>query len=111
MFRITMAATLCIAALASPASAQAVNDDVRCFLLSNAFAKKATDPEARAMASASLAFFLGRIDGRMPAPAMGDLIRRVGASIDPKAAGPQMTACAARLTHAEQAIQASVKPK
>ncbi len=117
MHKITTAAIICIAALASPASVLAApappaapGDDVRCFILSNAFAKKATDPKARELAAATLTFYLGRLDGRASPASVAAAIRREGPTIDPKAAGTQMTACATRMARSEQAIQVAVGP-
>lgn len=109
MRKFTLAAMAGFAALASPASAQVVDSDVRCFLLSNAFAKQASDDKARSVAAASLAFYLGRLDGKTTAPGIAAAIRRDGPMIDPKTAGAQMSACAAHMTRLEQAIQAAVK--
>jgi hypothetical protein len=113
MGKITMAATAFIALLASTGSTLAApavsDDDVRCFLLSNAFAKSATDPKARATAAATLTFYLGRLDGRASPAVIAATIKRVGPTIDPKAAGPQMGACAQRMGQSEQTIQAAVK--
>jgi hypothetical protein len=113
MRKITAVATAFIALMASSTSAMAApavsDDDVRCFLLSNAFAKSATDPKARATAAATLTFFLGRLDGRAPPAVIAAVIKRVGPTIDPKAAGPQMGACAQRMGQSEQTIQAALK--
>ena len=49
---------------AAPARAQSIND-VRCVLVSNAFAKSAKDQNAKRMAEGSLYFYFGRIAGRL----------------------------------------------
>jgi hypothetical protein len=104
------AALLGLAALIGPAHAAApLDDDVRCFILSNAFAKSATDPKARAAAAASLTFYLGRLDGRAPPASVAQVISRVGKGIDPKTAGVQMGACTQRMARSEQSIQAAVR--
>jgi len=104
------AGIVALAASAAPATAQvANNDDVRCFLLSNAFAKQATDPKARQISAASLTFYLGRLDGHITPPTMADAMRRAGTGIDPKTAGTAMTACTARMARAEQTVQAAAK--
>ena len=108
MRNITLAAMAFVVTTASPASAQSVPDDVRCFLLSNGFAKQATDPKARQVAVASLTFYLGRLDGKADAATIANTVRREGPAIDPKSAGAQMIACASRMAHAEQSIQAAI---
>jgi hypothetical protein len=109
MRKITVAAILSFISLASPASAQTVDSDIRCFLLSNAFAKQASDEKARTLAAASLTFYLGRLDAKSTVPAIADSIRRNRTTIDPKTAGAQMSACAAHMGRLEQSIQAAVK--
>jgi hypothetical protein len=96
-------------ALAASAAGPTADNDVRCFLLSNAFAKQAADEKARGAAAASVAFYLGRLDGKIAAPAIAAAIRRVGPTIDQKTASTQMTACVARMGRVEQAIQVAVK--
>ena len=104
-FRI-FAASLLSLAIAAPASAQSVNDDMRCFILSNFFAKSDKDPKRRMLAVESAIFFLGRLDGRA---APGAVISGLHSQIDPKTAGPLMTACAQHLGHAEQTMQATIQ--
>ena len=93
-------------AMVSPASAQSVPSDVRCLLLSNLFSKKAEAEQARQVAAQSLIFYLGRLDGRVNPRALEAAMRSQSAAVDPKAVGPEMTACAARLAHAQQTVQA-----
>lgn len=92
---------------ALPASAQTVPEDVRCVLLSNLYAKQATDDHGRQLASQTLAFYLGRLDGRANQQALATALRNQAPTIDPKTAGPAMNTCALRLASAEQGIQAA----
>jgi hypothetical protein len=96
---------LVLPALTSPAAAQSVPSDVRCLLLSNLFSKKAESEPARQAATQTLIFYVGRLDGRVAAPALEAAMRAQSASIDPKTAGAEMTACAQRLAHAQQTLQ------
>lgn len=80
--------------------------DVRCLLLSNGFAKSASNDQAKQVAAQTLIFYVGRLDGRMAPAALEAAMRAQSSSIDPKTAGPEMTACAARLARAQQAITA-----
>jgi hypothetical protein len=105
-FRTIAAATLALAC-ALPSSAQTVPDDVRCLMLSNLFTKAATEDQAKQVARQSLAFYLGRLDGRATPQALTAAMRAQAPTIDPKAAGPAMNACTARLAKAEQAVQAA----
>jgi hypothetical protein len=93
-------------AMAANPPAQNGPSDVRCLLLSNGFSKSANNEQARQAAAQTLIFYIGRLDGRMAPGALEAAMRAQAASIDPKAAGPEMTACAARLAHAQQTIQA-----
>lgn len=104
-----LALGLFLAASAIPASAAnppAANppSDVRCLLLSNAFAKSANNDQAKQVAAQTLIFYVGRLDGRMAPAALEAAMRSQASSIDPKTAGPEMTACATRLARAQQTI-------
>jgi hypothetical protein len=88
-------------------SAQTVADDVRCLMLSNLFTKAATDDRAKQIARQTLAFYLGRLDGRATPQALTAAMRAQATTIDPKIAGPAMNGCAARLGKAQQAVQAA----
>lgn len=90
--------------LAAPASAQSVQEDVRCILLSGAFAKAAKDEEGKQLARATGAFYLGRVNGRVDAKTLTDTMRTESKAIDPKAAGAMMEACAAKLGQAQKSM-------
>jgi hypothetical protein len=116
MRKITIAAMVGIAALTSPApllaappAPSALGSDIRCFLLSNAYAKSATDPKARSAAAATLTFYLGRLDGRATPQVIASTMRSTGTTIDPKTAGAQMSGCAQQMARSEQSIQAAVR--
>lgn len=101
------AAALIGAVIASPASAQSVADDTRCFVLSNFYAKAHKEEQGRRLAGQAQIFFLGRLDARASATAIAAEFRAQAATADPKTAGAQMGACAARVTRAQQALQAA----
>ena len=109
MRKITTAAIACLGLFASSASAQTVPDDVRCFLLSNIFAKQEKNPKPQQAAAASLTFYLGRLDGKADAATIASTIRHEGPALNPKTAGTQMTACVARMAHSQQALQAAIR--
>ncbi|MDP9057793.1 MAG: hypothetical protein M3N34_10805 [Pseudomonadota bacterium] len=101
------AAGLLSLAIAVPVSAQSVPDDMRCFVLSNLFAKAAKDPRGRTVAAENALFYLGRLDGKADPRAIAASLH---SQIDPKTAGPLMTACAQRFGRVEQAIAALTTP-
>lgn len=100
-----VAAAIILIGMSPPVSAQSVPEDARCLLLSNGFAKGAKDERAKQVAAETLIFFIGRLDGRAAPQALTNAMRSQATSIDPKTAGPEMTACAARVARAKQAIQ------
>ena len=100
------AAGLLTLALVSPAAAQSVPDDLRCFMLSNIFARTDKDDKRRMIAAQASIFYLGRLDGKVNAQMLAPAMH---AHLDPKLAGPQMTACAQHLGRAEQTMQATIK--
>jgi hypothetical protein len=105
-----IAAALLLLTASAPVFAQSVPDDARCLVLSNAFAKGATDTRARQAAAQSMIFYLGRLDGRAAPRVIADAMRAQSDKIDPKTASSEMNACAGRVGHAMQAIQALTKP-
>ena len=71
MFKV-FAACLLSLAVAAPVCAQSVPDDVRCFILSNVFAKSDKDDKRRALSAQATIFYLGRLDGRADTKAITD---------------------------------------
>lgn len=102
-----LALAMLILGCAMPASAQTVTDDVRCLMLSNLFTRAATEDRAKQVARQSLAFYMGRLDGRASPQALAAAMRAQAPTIDPRAAGPAMNACAARMARAQQALEAA----
>lgn len=100
-----IAAGIVLIGMSPAVSAQSVPEDVRCLLLSNGFAKGTKDERVKQVAVETLLFYLGRLDGRAPSSVLTNAMRSQASSIDPKTAGPEMTACAARVTRAKQAIE------
>ncbi len=99
-----IAIAILLASLAFPARAETVQDDVRCILLSGIFIKQAKDEKGKQIARLTGAFYLGRIDGRADTQALTDLLSAQSKALDPKTAGPQMDACAAKLARAQAAM-------
>jgi hypothetical protein len=101
----TLAAGLLLAGLAAPLSAQSVPDDVRCFLLSNYFARANTDAKGKEIAAQSVFFFAGRVEGRSTAEAITTAVRAQLGTIDAKTATTEMSACAGRMQQGLQVLQ------
>lgn len=76
----------------APALAQSAPADMKCFIVSNMFAKSATDERAKEAAAKASFFYLGRLAGT--AAAVEAAIDAQGKTITPQNAGPQMQACA-----------------
>jgi hypothetical protein len=107
MKMITFASGALLAGMATPAPAQTIADDVQCLELSGAFAQGATEDAAKQAAARAVFFYFGRLDHADP-QAVKSAMQNL--KIDPNTASAGMTACAARLEHAVQAIQALGKP-
>ena len=100
----TGAACLGAVFIAAPASAQS-NNDVKCLLASNLFAKAAKDPKARTAAEASKLYFLGRIHGRMSAAQVRTEMLAQQKAINSKNAGATMNGCARQMEAGIKMIQ------
>lgn len=102
------AAGLLLTAIAVPAAAQSIPDDVRCLALSNAFGKSASEESARQAASRALLFYIGRLDAQNNAEAVRAALQSV--KIDPKTAPAEMTQCATRFADAVRSLETTVNP-
>jgi hypothetical protein len=69
------------------------------------FATHATDEKVRTGASHTMAFYIGRLDSRADPQGIASAMRTQTGSVDPKTAGTQMDACAARMARAVESIQ------
>ncbi|MCA1653612.1 MAG: hypothetical protein ABR588_01030 [Sphingomicrobium sp.] len=94
---ISAAVALGLTVLSAPAAAQGVDQDVRCLLLSNAFAKAEKDPAKRNIAVGSGLYYFGRVDARLSGDALRNQILAQGKLLTNQNAGPLMTACAQQL--------------
>lgn len=112
MTRAFLCSLLCGAILATTpasASAQTVDDDVRCLLLSASYARLAKDDKTRHASSMTGAFFLGRLRGRVSSAALGAAVRAQGKGLAAKEAQPAMRACAARAGEAEKQMSDAIR--
>jgi len=89
--------------------AKALDDDVRCLLISSGYARLAKEDGSRRASSMTAAFYLGRINGRMDTAALSAAIRAQGTGVPAKEAAPVMRACAARASAAQDQMSAIVQ--
>jgi hypothetical protein len=96
-----LALAAALLASAGTASAQSAGD-IRCIVVSNAFASQATDSNEKKVAESALYFYLGRVgDGLTPAR-LKSLLDTETKGLSEKTAGAEMDKCVA-------AIQAKIK--
>jgi len=85
--------------VATPCQAQST-EDVRCLLLSNEVAQRATAPAQKKAAESGAWFFLGRIDGRWNDAQLRAAVaeqQKTLKTIKAEKAGPEMLACMRRV--------------
>ena len=104
--RLFLCATAGVMLLATPALAQDAASDVRCLLVSNAFAATEKDTPRKQFAIESAHFFFGRIDAQMSAAQLKAQILTVGKTLTPQTMVTTMNACAQRLRAKQQMMQA-----
>ena len=97
---------LAAATVPAAAEAQSVADDVRCLMVSNVFAKAATEAKAKQIAQSAKLFY----GGRASQLSMGDLKEAMAAQqarIDAANAGETMKACAQAMDKSLKSIQSA----
>lgn len=95
---------LASALLPSPAAAQSIDEDIRCMVLSNVFAKGAKDAVPREAAANSLLYYLGRVAARVPATELKSrYLAQVGA-LQGQALDLLMNSCFKQFRAQERAI-------
>jgi hypothetical protein len=99
MARLTIGLAAAVAAmgLAAPAAAQSVDDDVRCLLASNFFARTEKDPTKRQLAISSSAYYLGRLDARISNEQLKNAVTAQAKTMTAASVAPAMNDCARRL--------------
>jgi hypothetical protein len=103
-------AATCAFLLAGKASAQGTASDVRCLVVSNAYAKGANDPKAQEIAKSARLFYGGRLSMRD----VGGIGRELAAQqkqITPANAGPIMNSCAQEMSRSLGALEAVGRPQ
>jgi hypothetical protein len=94
---VMMGAALAMAGIAAPIAAQSVDDDVRCLLASNFFARTAKAPQQKQIAMASAAFYLGRLDARISNQQLNSAAMAQAKTMTKDSLGPIMNNCAKHL--------------
>ena len=96
-----LALAAALLAAAGPASAQTAGD-IRCIVVSNAFATAAKDENQKKAAESALYFYLGRIGDGMAPTRLKALLDTETKALSDKTAGAEMDKCVT-------AIQAKIK--
>lgn len=103
--RIGLNAAVLMAAAGIGGTANAADEDVRCLLASNLFAKAEQEPAKRQVAMLSAYFYLGRVDGRMSGRELAMALQSEAGALTSESVGPTMTACAKKVQGAATAIR------
>ena len=110
MVRWTMMAAGCAAAIvAAPAQSQSTAD-VRCLILSNAFAKAGGTAQMKRAAEFSALYYLGRIDTRLNDAQLRAAVTEQQKNIKLASAGTEMQACARRVQASTRRLQNNAAP-
>ena len=105
LFKAALPAALgALVLLPAPAAAQSVND-VRCLVASNIFSKVAKGDKPKALAEASLYFYLGRIDGRYDAKSLKSAVTAQQKTLNSKNANVVMAECARQLQRSSKMVE------
>jgi hypothetical protein len=90
---------------AAPAFAQDAAADVRCLLVSNAFAGAEKDEGRKQLAILSAHFYLGRIDARLNPAQLKAQVVAVAKTLSPPTMAATMNSCAQRLREKQMVMQ------
>jgi hypothetical protein len=110
--RILLAGALLAAA--TPASAQALDPDVRCMLVSNLFAQAEKDPQRKQLSAISSVFYFGKVSARLNPAQIKQQLQLLDKAVKPAELPAVMTNCAKQFQAKQQAFLAlgrSVAPK
>jgi hypothetical protein len=95
----------CALLVVGKASAQGSASDVRCLLVSNAFANGANDSKAKEIARSARLFYGGRVSTRDSA-GLGRELAAQQKQLTSTNAGPVMNSCAQEMTRRLEALEA-----
>lgn len=110
MVRTIILAAAGSALLFSTGAAAQASADVRCLILSNAFAKTGINPQAKKAAESSAFYYLGRIDGRIGDAQLRAALEGHAKTIKAATAGAEMQACVRRMQASGMRVQ-SLAPR
>jgi len=96
--------------LAAPVAAQSVDDDVRCLLASNFFAKTEKDPQKKQLAVTAAAFYLGRLDTRISNAQLKNAALAQAKTLTGTSVSPLMNTCAKRVVLKDAALRGTAPP-
>jgi hypothetical protein len=96
--------------LAAPVAAQSVDDDVRCLLASNFFARTEKDADKKQLAGAASAFYLGRLDARISNDQLRNMVLTQAKTLTGASVAPLMNNCAKRLAQKGVALRTIAPP-
>ena len=83
--------------------------DVKCLVLSNAFASSAGNEGTKRVAQSAAFFYLGRVDGRWTDGQLRNAIVKERKTLNPGTAGADMQACAKRMQESVRRLQGTKK--
>lgn len=108
MLRMTTIFTAAIAAatVGAPLAAQAVDQDVRCWIASNFVARQEKDPARKQFAGLAGFYYLGRLDARVSSQQLKAAANAQVKAMNGTDLGPLMRTCATRLIDRQKALQA-----
>ena len=115
-YLMAIGAALATFGTAAPVLVQSVDNDVRCLLAANVFARQEKEPAKKQLAVAASLFYLGRLDARMSIERLKAAMLVQAKAMPASSLGPTMTACAKHLLElnvpaAGQPAPAPSKPK
>jgi hypothetical protein len=102
----SLIAALSTFGLASPSAAAPADANVRCFLVSNLFAKAAKDAKGQQIAAFVRFYNLGQMQAKLSPAQIKTQIVAVGKTLTDASAATAMNACASDLEAADKAIEA-----
>ena len=93
-------------AVAAPAQTAPADANIRCFLVSNMFAKAAKDAKGQQIAAFVRFYNLGQMQAKLSPAQIKAQVAVIGKSISPASAADIMNSCAGDLEGADKAIEA-----
>jgi NADH/NAD ratio-sensing transcriptional regulator Rex len=99
-------AAIALLATGTVANAAPATENIRCFLVSNVFAKAAKDAKGQQVAAFVRFYNLGQMQAKLSTAEIKAAVVTVGKTIDQKKAADVMNGCAKALETADRSIEA-----